>query len=153
MCNDHRHLLISKIVLTMAVVAFGQGLRLSFVLSGHIFLGVGYEQHIANNQQLTIDYYLVPEKGLPYAVGLGLQQNFMGVSWQAQMGFRYVLMASPDIEGTRTYLSILNFEPGALYAKDKFNQYQGRLWLSLFLSEANKTFAPTGLEFSARRKL
>ncbi len=153
MCKDHRYLLISEIVLAMAMVAFGQGLRLSFVLSGHIFLGVGYEQHLANNQQVTIDYYLVPEKGLPYAVGLGLQHNFKGVSWQAQMGLRYVLMASPVINGSRTYLSMLNFEPGALYAKDKLNQYQGKLWLSLFLSKANKSFFPTGLEFSARRKL
>ncbi len=125
-------------------------INVSFVLSGHIFVGVGYTYGLDANWQAGMTVMLAPEKGLPMAFNVGGGYLGKGEHWRARWWGEFMVIASPPDPKERKYLPLINFVPGLVYYNGDQTTYSAEAWLSFL--PIQKKFAPTGLEFQVGRR-
>ncbi len=120
-------------------------LNISVTLSGHIFIGVGYDYSFDINNKIRATVWLAPENGTPYAYSAGYAYRFNDNQWQPELGMEYMVIASPPLENGRKKISLINLAPAVNYRFDSPDILSSRVWLSYLLQ--NGKIAPTGLEF------
>ena len=122
-----------------------QGIHISVLLSGHIMIGVGYEYGLSENHGLQATAFLAPEAGMPFALTAGYIYHFDDGRWRTGLGLDGGVIVSPDIEGKRKRLYMLSLTPQYGYY-DREGAIGLKAWLSWLPFNANRSFAPTGLE-------
>lgn len=116
----------------------------SVILSGHILLGIGYQHPVQDNGYLNANFYIAPEKGLPYALNGGYGLMTRGERWRGNIGLEAMLIASPPAPDERKYLPLINLLPGIRYVSANGHSGLAQLMVSWF--PLQKKAAPTGLE-------
>lgn len=122
-------------------------IHVAFALSGHIFWGIGYAYGFDAHNFIQATFFVVPEKGLPFAINAGYNYFFEGKKWRPNLGLETVIIGSPPDPDERKYLPLITFTPGISYHFDNANTVNSRLWLAYFPIKARKKFAPIGIEF------
>ncbi|MFZ5516932.1 MAG: hypothetical protein ACOY90_09865 [Candidatus Zhuqueibacterota bacterium] len=143
------------VLLASAVAASGPAagsddthqINLSFTLSGHLLFGIGYSYGFEAHHFVQATWFIVPEKGLPFAVNGGYNYFFKGGAWQPNLGLETVIIASPSGRVKRKYLPLITLVPGIGYQFNDTHAVNTRLWLAYFPIKARKKVAPIGLEF------
>jgi len=122
-------------------------INFSFTLSGHILLGIGYAYGFDAHHFVQATWFIVPEKGFPFALNGGYNYFFKGETWRPNLGLETVVIASPSDLVKRKYLPLITFVPGICYQGDDTHAINSRLWLAYFPVKARKKVAPIGIEF------
>lgn len=130
-------------------------INVSFTLSGHILLGIGYEHFFDTNHaaQFTFFPVFLPGKDLPFAFNAGYGYYTKGDPWRGKVGLNFTLLISPPDPEKRKVMPLLCLTPGVAYRVNDLNEGLSQVWLAYFLGKANRKFAPIGLEFQYNKKL
>jgi len=129
-------------------------IHFSFTLSGHLLFGVGFEHGFSERHalQVTVFPLILPGKGFPFAFHGGYNYYTGGSQWKGKLGAGFVLLVSPPDPQERKVMPMLLFTPGVQYGFDNEDHLTFQPWLAYFLGEANRRFAPIGLEFIYNHK-
>jgi len=130
--------------------------NVSFTISGHSLLGLGFEHAFNAHHALQITAYplIVPGNGFPFALQAGYNYYFNGSHWQGKLGGCFALLVSPPDPQERKYLPMVLLTPGLQYT-DGLNYYSADIWLAHFLKKTNSKWPvlPIGLEAVYGREL
>lgn len=122
-------------------------INVSFTLSGHILLGIGFSHFFDDNNAVQTTFFIIPEKGFPFAISGGYNYFFGEKKWRPNIGAEFLLLASPPDSEKRKFLPLINFVPGIRYDFDKQQNLNSRLWIAYFLKSTRVKIAPIGIEF------
>ncbi len=124
-------------------------LNLSFTLSGHILVGIGWEHGFDTHHALHVTTYplMWPGDGFPFAVSAGYNYYYGQNKWRGKIGGAFALLVSPPDPDKRKTMPLLLLTPGVQYAFDLNHSALFQPWLAFFLKKAKHRFAPIGLEF------
>ena len=129
----------------------------SFILSGHLLFGLGYEYGFDQNHsvQLTLFPLMYPGEGFPFAVTAGYGYRFDAEPWRAKIGLDFAAIISPPDPEKRKIMPILMITPGVEYLQSQNNSFSTQFWLARFLKKANHKLPlmPIGWEFKYGRNL
>lgn len=132
-------------------------LYFSFTLSGHLFVGAGFEHGFNKRHSIQISAFpvVLPGKGFPFALNAGYGFHFDTAPWRAKLGVDFALLVSPPDPDIRKTMPLLMLTPGVEYLLRDKHSVSTQFWLAHFLKETNKPvfLAPIGWEFRYNRNL
>lgn len=124
---------------------------LSFTLSGHLLIGVGYEHGFNCEHALHFTTFplILSEDGFPFSVTGGYKYYFSEKDWRPNLGVDFCLLVSPPAPDKRQIMPLLMLKPGIEY---DFNYHQSaatNIWLARFLKGKKHPLPlmPIGLQF------
>ena len=122
-------------------------IHLSFTLSGHLLLGIGYSYFWNDRNAVQTIFYIVPEKGLPYGISGGYNYFWGEKKWRPNLGVEFMVLASPPVPDKRKFLRMMKLVPGIRYDFNHEQNLNSRLWIAYFLKSTRMRIAPIGIEF------
>lgn len=121
-------------------------IQFSVTLSGHLIFGLGYTYYWNIHQGWQANFYLIPEKGLPFGLSTGYNHIWGETKWRPNLTADFMILASPPDPVQRKYLSMIKLVPGIQYDFGSDQNLNSRLWIAYFLRQKRAKIAPIGLE-------
>ena len=120
----------------------------SFTLSGHIFVGVGYNYFFNEHHAISTTIHMIPYKFTEtmFAANAGYNYYLGNKSWHPNIGGEFMILFGPADKESKIGLVLFNIVPGIQYEINDYHNINGRLWVANFLSEEYEIL-PIGIEF------